>query len=85
MRAAASLLAIRRTEDQALDVGGDFALAEHEARLLKRLGAGVHETVVSAELQFDRVASHGIAQRRMDAAGSYRSDGKSSHSGSLLQ
>ncbi|MNT08222.1 hypothetical protein D3C72_1429580 [compost metagenome] len=85
VRAAARLLAIRRPEDQSLDVSRNVGLVEHESRLLKRFGGRVHETVVSAELQFDRVASHGIAQRRMDAAGSYRSDGKSSHSGSLLQ
>ncbi|MNT91713.1 hypothetical protein D3C72_2328590 [compost metagenome] len=84
MRAAASLLAIGRTEDQALHVSRDVALAEHETRLLERFGGRVHESVIAAELKLDRVAAHGIAQRRMDAAGSDRSDGKCSHSGSLL-
>ncbi|MCY1517469.1 hypothetical protein D9M68_521500 [compost metagenome] len=84
MRPAAGLLAVRRSEDHALDVGGDITLAEHEPGLLHRLAAGVHEAVVAPELQLDRVAAHGIAQRRMDAAGSNGSDSKSGHSGSLL-
>jgi len=58
---AAGLLAIGRAEDQALHVGGNLGLAEHETGLLQRLGAGVHETVIAPELLLDRVASHGIA------------------------
>ncbi|WP_241081873.1 hypothetical protein [Achromobacter xylosoxidans] len=84
VHAAPGLLAVRRTEDHALHVGGNLGLAEHEAGLLQRLGAGVHETVVAPELLLDRVARHGIAQRGMDAAGADRSDGKGCHSGPLL-
>ncbi|WP_323018979.1 hypothetical protein [Castellaniella sp.] len=84
VRATASLLAIRRPEDQTLDVGGNVGLVEHESRLLERFSCRVHKAIVAAELKLDRVASHGLAQRRVDAAGSYRSDGKNSHSGALL-
>ncbi|MNS31835.1 hypothetical protein D3C72_638970 [compost metagenome] len=84
VRATASLLAVGRAEHQALHVGRNLGLVEHETRLLQRLGAGVHEAVVAPELQLDRVAAHGVAQRGVDAAGADRSNGKCGHSGSLL-